>query len=150
MYLRLQPYAQSSVVNRPCPKLALKFFGPFKVLSKIGAAAYKLELPKGSRVHPVFHVSQLKSHGPDHTPVFTVLPKPLDLSVPGVVPEQILDRRLVKKGNAAYVHSVLQSQIRILTHQGKAQKIFSTRMFWYNSCACCVQQCYVSNMVVLM
>ena len=85
MYLRLQPYAQSSVVNRPCPKLALKFFGPFKVLSKIGAAAYKLELPKGSQVHPVFHVSQLKSHVPDHTPVFTVLPKPLDLSVPGVV-----------------------------------------------------------------
>ena len=44
----------------------------------------------------------------------------------------------------------LQSQIRILTHQGKAQKILSTGMFWYNPCTCCVLQCDVSNMVVFM
>jgi hypothetical protein len=30
----------------------------------------------------------------------------------------------------------LQSQIRILTHQEKAQKILSTEMFWCNSCIC--------------
>jgi hypothetical protein len=29
MLLKLQPYAQTSVVNRPFPKLAFKFFGPF-------------------------------------------------------------------------------------------------------------------------
>ncbi|XP_073358271.1 uncharacterized protein [Aegilops tauschii subsp. strangulata] len=108
VYLKLQPYAQSSVVNRPCPKLALKFFGRFKILEKVGFAAYKLELPKGSQVHPIFHVSQLKSHVPDHTPVFTVLPKPLDLSVPGVTPEEILDRRLVKKGNAAHLQVLIK------------------------------------------
>ena len=45
VYLRLQPYAQSSKVNRPCPKLALQYFGPFKILEKIGNAAYRLELP---------------------------------------------------------------------------------------------------------
>lgn len=30
--LKLQPYAQSSVTNRPCRKLAYKFFGPFTVV----------------------------------------------------------------------------------------------------------------------
>jgi hypothetical protein len=57
--LKLQPYVQSSVVNRPYPELAYKYFGPFKVLQRIGVVAYKLQLPEASLVHHVFHVSQL-------------------------------------------------------------------------------------------
>jgi hypothetical protein len=57
VWLKLQPYAQSSIVNRPYPKLAMKFFGPYKILDRIGAATYRLELPTNSQVHPVFHVS---------------------------------------------------------------------------------------------
>jgi hypothetical protein len=65
--LHLQSYAQSSVVNRSYPKIPYKFFGPYQVLEKIDKAAYRMELPDNSLIHPVFHVSQLKSFTPDYT-----------------------------------------------------------------------------------
>ena len=99
--LKLQPYAQSSLVNRPCPKLALKFFGPFRILEKIGEVAYKLDLPDHSAIHPVFHVSQLKGYTPDFSPVYKELPSTPSSDTVETYPENILDRRLVKKGNAA-------------------------------------------------
>jgi ribosomal protein L21E len=99
--LKLQPYVQNSVVNRPFPKLAFKYFGPYRILEKIGRAAYKLDLPAGSLVHPVFHVSQLKTFHPDHTPVYSDISTLVDLSTVELQPEAILDRQLVKKGNNA-------------------------------------------------
>ena len=56
-------------------KLSPKYYGPYKVLQKIGTMAYKLEFPASSRVHPVFHVSCLKKVIGDKIPVQTILPE---------------------------------------------------------------------------
>ncbi|KAK1641653.1 hypothetical protein QYE76_059458 [Lolium multiflorum] len=61
VFLRLQPYIQSSVVRRANHKLSFKFFGPYAVLERVGQVAYKLLLPESRRVHPVFHVFRFKS-----------------------------------------------------------------------------------------
>lgn len=108
MFLKLQPYAQSSVVKRPYPKLAYKYYGPYTILEKVGTAAYKLELPEGALIHPVFHVSQLKPQVPNYTPVFSSLPHPVDFSLKDVQPEEIVDRRSVKKGNSAHVQVLIK------------------------------------------
>jgi hypothetical protein len=95
--LKLQPYAQSSLVNRPFPKIAHKFFGPYTVLERVDVVAYRLDLPPASLIHLVFHISQLKEYHPN---VFSELPIQVDFSKEMLQPELVLKRRLVKKGNA--------------------------------------------------
>jgi hypothetical protein len=106
--LRLQPYAQSSVVNRPFPKLSYKYFGPYPILERIGKVAYRLELPTGSKIHNVFHVSQLKDYRADYTPVFSKLPQCPALDSMDMAPEAILDRCMMKKGNQAIVQVLIK------------------------------------------
>lgn len=103
VWLKLQPYVQSSVASRPFPKLAHKFYGPYQIIRRVGQVAYELKLPDGCQVHPVFHVSQLKPFTADYTPEFVSdVPTPPDFSVM-MEPAAILERRMIRKGNAAAV-----------------------------------------------
>ena len=95
VFLKLQPYVQSTLAPRANQKLAFKYYGPFKVIACIGSVAYKLELPTSSTVHPVFHVSQLKrAILPGITVSFVF---PTDIELPHV-PIYILQRRMVPDG----------------------------------------------------
>ena len=60
VFLKLQPYVQTSLAPRSSQKLSFKFFGPYKIIARVGAVAYKLDLPPTSKIHNVVHVSQLK------------------------------------------------------------------------------------------
>jgi hypothetical protein len=105
VFLRLQPYIQSSVARRSNRKLAFKFFGPFSVLARVGEVAYRLDLPPASRVHPVFHVSQLKPCVGPGTPVSPLLP-PADALFQ--VPAVVLQKRVAQRGNRTVAQGLIQ------------------------------------------
>jgi hypothetical protein len=47
--MKLQPYAQSTVMARSNQKLGFKFFGPFRILEHIVLVAYRLQLRRGQQ-----------------------------------------------------------------------------------------------------
>jgi hypothetical protein len=97
VFLKLQPYIQSSLAQRANQKLVFNFFGPYEIIAKIGSAAYELALRRGSAVHPVLHVSQLKKMVSPSQTVAAALP---DSSVVmHQVREAVLGSRMIKHGD---------------------------------------------------
>jgi hypothetical protein len=97
VYLRLQPYVQVSLAQRVSQKLGFKYFGPYKIISRVGNVSYKLKLPESAKIHPVIHVSQLKKAIRPTDTVCNELPLSM-IDVAGVQPVRILQDRLVQRG----------------------------------------------------
>ena len=85
-----------------------KYYGPYKVLQKIGTMAYELELPSSSRVHPVFHVSCLKKVIGDKLPVQTIF---LELVGEGKIilePEAVMETRTRQLQNRSILEYLIK------------------------------------------
>ena len=108
VYLKLQPYRHTSLSLHKCLKLHSKYYGPFRVLAKVGHTSYKLLLPDGCQLHHTFHVSQLKKHlGPK------AIPSPnLPLLNPDgtilIAPEAVLERKLIPRVQGSISIPVVQ------------------------------------------
>lgn len=63
-----QPYILDHLARCVNEKLSPRFYGLFKVFKMIGVVSYKLLLPETSRLHPIFHISQLKKAPPISQP----------------------------------------------------------------------------------
>lgn len=76
-------------------KLSPRYIGPYQISDRVGPVAYRIALPiELSRLHDVFHVSQLRKYVADPTHVITIEPMQLqaDLSY-DEHPVRILDTK---------------------------------------------------------
>jgi hypothetical protein len=107
-YLKLQPYRHNALGVHNCLKLHSKFYGPFKIIQKVGQVAYKLLLPKGCAIHPVFHVSQLKKHiGPKVIPQPNLPLTDSDGNIQ-MHPAEVLQHRLIPRNNEPVVQWLIK------------------------------------------
>jgi len=88
----------SSQILRPTKKLQFRFDGPFKIIHLIGEVAAELDLQGRYRIHPVFHVSNLKHYKSNDDNRFPgrlqTPPPPIEIdNAPEYEVESILDKR---------------------------------------------------------
>jgi len=108
VYVKLRPRRQKSVTLAAKMKLGYRYYGPYKILKKIGSVAYKLDLPADTRVHPVFHVSQLKAKVGHLTNVVHDLPELNEDTTLLVQPLRVLDYRVIKKNRKQIPEALVQ------------------------------------------
>ncbi|KAF5459856.1 hypothetical protein F2P56_019769 [Juglans regia] len=86
-----------TVVVRKNLKLSPRYFGPFQIIQKLEKVVYKLDLPKESKIYPVFHISCLKKKIGTQVNPNPRLPTVMENGAMAPEPEKIIERRLKKR-----------------------------------------------------
>lgn len=60
VWLKQHPYRQRTLAKNAGGKLSPKFYGPFKIIKRVGQIAYALGLSPDCKIHNIFHISQPK------------------------------------------------------------------------------------------
>jgi hypothetical protein len=108
VYLKIQPYRHTSLSLHRSLKLHSKYYGPYRVLQRVGTVSYKLLLPKGCLLHPTFHVSQLKKHIGRKVIPSPELPLVDAASNVKVYSESILEHRMIPMNNEPVVQWLIK------------------------------------------
>jgi hypothetical protein len=108
VYLKIQPYRHTSLSLHRSLKLHSKFYGPYRVLARVGDVAYKLLLPEGCQLHLTFHVRQLKKHIGSKVIPSPELPLVDASDNVKVYPETILQRRQIPGNNEPAVQWLIK------------------------------------------
>jgi hypothetical protein len=99
VYLRLHPYRQTLIKRNGVEKINPHFYGPYKVSRRVVEVSYEIELPPGSKIHNVFHVSCLKKALVQQVSLTNELPL-LDEEVQLIlIPKDVLEVREKKLRN---------------------------------------------------
>ena len=134
VYLKLQPYVQTSVANRSSQKLGFKYFGPYTVLQRVGQVSYKLQLPDLAKIHNVIHVSQLKKALKPTDQVSAELPLSF-IDVMLVQPVAVVGERMVRRGSKQVPQVKLQwsglpPHCQTWEHLGAIVAVFPSAPAW--------------------
>lgn len=108
MFLKVKRFMQQPFTSTLISKLNPKYFGPYVIEAEVGKAAYKLKLPEGIQMHPVFHVSLLKISIEPRAPTSLQLPEIEDELEEQREPYAILDRRVVHQGAVPLIQVLVQ------------------------------------------
>lgn len=108
VYLKVKRFQQHLFHKGPISKISAKYYGPFKIQAKIGNVAYKLQLPLGVGLHPVFHVSLLKPARGITIDTSSEIPDLQEDTDLDVEPQAMLDRRIIYKDSLSITQVLVQ------------------------------------------
>ena len=101
-------YRKNAFGLRGSLKLRSTFYGPYRILEKIGEVSYKLHLREGNNIHPVFHISQLKKHIGHRAVPLPHVPLVTPKGYVKTIPLAVLDRRVIQRNKTPVGQCVVQ------------------------------------------